>query len=212
VEIIGVDDNTLRAGLAGRLVPEVYCAYAQFPAPGPTIIVRAAAGDPLQLVRTVEDRIAALDLGVATHGPKRLSDVVSDTVADRRILSMLLGLFAALALVLTGLGIAGVVSFVVAQRTQEIGVRMALGADPGAVLWMVLRGAMTPVAVGVLLGAVASLPFTRLIQRFLFQVKPTDPSALAGGAAVLILGALVAAYLPARRATRIDPLVALRNS
>ncbi|MCA1559744.1 MAG: ABC transporter permease [Acidobacteria bacterium] len=102
LEIVGVVGNTLRAGLAGRLVTEVYCAYAQFPTPGPTVVARASAGDALLLVRTVEDRIAAINPEVATYGAKRLDDAMASTVGDSRILSLLVAMFAALALVLTG--------------------------------------------------------------------------------------------------------------
>jgi putative ABC transport system permease protein len=210
LEIVGVVGDMLRMGPAGRVAPEVYCAYAQFPAIGPTVIVRAASGDPLQLVRAVEQRIAAVDAGVAPYGPRRLSDVMAGTIADRRMLAALLGLFGALALGLTGVGIAGVVSYAVAQRTQEIGVRMALGADATAVVGFVLRGALTPVLIGLMVGLAAAIPFTRLIRSYLFQVAPSDPIALLTGAAILACAATVAAYVPARRASRIDPLVALR--
>ncbi len=210
MEIVGVVGDTLRTGLAGRAVSEVYCAYAQFSSSGPTVIVRATAGDPLTLVRSVEDRIGGIDRGVATYGARRLSDVLASTIGDRQLLAALLGLFAGLALGLTGLGIAGVVSYVVAQRTQEIGVRMALGADAGAVQRLIVRGAMTPVVIGLVAGLVATVPFTRMIKSLLFEVKPWDPAALAGGCVLLLLSALLAAYLPARRATRVDPLAALR--
>jgi putative ABC transport system permease protein len=210
LEIVGVVGDMLRTGPAGRAAPEVYCAYAQFPTIGPTVIVRAAAGDPLQLVRTVEDRIAAIDGGVATYGPRRLSDVMAGTVGDRRMLAALLGLFGALALGLTGLGIAGVVSYAVAQRTRAIGVRMALGANPNAIVGFVLRDALTPVLLGLTAGFAVSVPFTGLIRSYLFQVAPSDPAALLASATLMVCAATAAAYVPARRATRIDPLVALR--
>jgi putative ABC transport system permease protein len=209
-EIVGVVGDTLRGNLAGRLVPEVYCAYAQFSSSGPTVVVRATSGDPFQLVRTVEERIATIDSGVATYGSRRLSDVLVTGIGDRRMLAMLLGLFGALALALTGLGIAGVVAYIVAQRTQEIGVRMALGADARSVLTLVIKGAMTPVIVGLVAGLAVAVPFTRLLRAYLFQVSPVDPLALTSGIFVLLTSTLVAAYIPARRATRIDPLSALR--
>jgi ABC-type antimicrobial peptide transport system permease subunit len=112
--------------------------------------------------------------------------------------------------VLTALGIAGVVSFVIAQRTQEIAVRIALGARPGAVVRTVVGWALMPVTAGLIAGLLAALPLTRVIQRFLFQVVPWDPWSLGAGALVMLAAALTAAYLPARRATRIDPLTALR--
>ena len=114
------------------------------------------------------------------------------------------------ALGLTGLGIASVVSYVVAQRTQEIGVRIALGADPGRVRRLIVRGAMTPVVAGLGIGALAAFPFSRLIRSFLYNVAPFDPVSVGLGAVVLLVAALVAASVPARRATRIDPQAALR--
>jgi MacB-like periplasmic core domain len=210
LEIVGVVGDTLRGGLAGRTTAEVYCAYAQFPAASPALVVRAAQGDPLQLVRTVEACIASVDSSVATYGPTRLADAIANTVGDRRMLSKLLTVFAALALGLTGLGIAGVVSFVVAQRTQEIGLRIALGARPSRVVRMVIAGVLSPVLVGLGIGGLAIAPLTRLIERFLFQVAPSDPLAIGGAAVILIAAAVIAAYVPARRATTIDPLTALR--
>jgi predicted permease len=210
LEIVGVVGDTLRGDLAGHTTAEVYCAYTQFPAASPALVVRAAQGDPLQLVRTVEARIASVDSSVATYGPTRLADAIANTVGDRRMLSKLLTVFAALALGLTGLGIAGVVSFVVAQRTQEIGLRIALGARPSRVVRMVIAGVLSPVLVGLGIGGLAIAPLTRLIETFLFQVAPSDPLAIGGAAVILIAAAVIAAYVPARRATTIDPLTALR--
>jgi putative ABC transport system permease protein len=212
LEIVGVAGDTLRRGPAARAFFEVYCAYEQFPASNPVMIVRAAAGDPLPLVRSVQDGLASVDPTVATYNPRRLEDVMAARVGDRRLLTRLLGLFAGLALLLTAAGIGSVVSFVVAQRTQELGVRMALGADGGALIRMVLRGAMIPVAAGLAAGLAASVPLAPTVQRYLFQVTPADPIALAGGALVLVATAMLAAYVPARRATRIDPVVALRQT
>jgi putative ABC transport system permease protein len=209
-EIVGVVGDTLRGSLAGRVTSEVYCAYSQFPASHPTLVVRAAAGDPLQLLRIVESQLAGVDRAVASYGARRLSDAIASTVGDRRLLSGLLSMFAGLALVLTALGIGGVVSFVAAQRTQEIAVRIALGAKPGAVIRTVVGSAVTPVVAGLAIGLGAALPLTRLIQRFLFQVDPWDPMSLGAGAMVMLAAALAAAYVPARRASRVDPLTALR--
>ena len=156
--------------------------------------------------------MTAVDSAVASYGARRLADAVTATVGDRRLLSGLLSVFAALALVLTTLGIAGVVSFVAAQRTQEIAVRIALGARPGAVIRTVVGWALTPVIAGLVAGLLAALPLTRVIQRFLFQVVPWDPLSLGAGSAVMLVAALAAAYIPARRATRVDPLTALRPS
>jgi putative ABC transport system permease protein len=165
----------------------------------------------VDLAKTVDDLAAEIDPAVAISGRRRLADAVAATIGSRRIVSVLLGGFAALALVLTVIGIAGVVSYVVAQRTREIGVRMALGADAGAVVRLVLRGALKPVLVGLAAGAVAIVPLSGLLRSFLFQVGPADPAALAGGAVVLLGAAVGAAYVPARRAARVDPLLSLRS-
>ncbi|HSC29380.1 MAG TPA: FtsX-like permease family protein, partial [Vicinamibacterales bacterium] len=211
MHIVGVVGSTHRRGPAGSVFPEVYCAFAQFPLEGATFVVRAASGDPLRLAAIVEDRVADVDGEIATFGVRRLADAVRDTVGDRRALAALLSLFAGLALAMTALGIAGIVSYVVAQRTTEIGVRMALGARPESVVALVLRDAFVPVAAGLAAGAVAAVPVARTIRSLLFEVTPWDPVAVGGAAAVLLLAALTAAYVPARRATRIDPLVALRG-
>jgi predicted permease len=211
MEIVGVVGDTLRLGLAGEAAPEVYCSYAQLPAGSPTVVVRAAGGDPLQLGRIVANRIASVDPSVATFGARRVTDSLSDTVGDRRLLSILLGTFAVLALALTAVGIAGVVAFVVARRRWEIGVRMALGADAGSVVRTVVGGVLIPVGVGLACGLVAAVPFTRVIQQYLFGVSPADPSAIAAAAAALLATAFLAALVPARRAARIDPLTALRG-
>ena len=210
--VVGVVGDTLRGGPTGRVSSEVYCAYAQFPAASPTLVVRAAAGDPLQLVRIVEDRVSAVQPSVATHGARRLSDAIAGTFGDRRLLSSLLMLFAAVALGLTALGLGGVVAYLVAQRTQEIGIRMALGADAGSVVRLVIRNAMAPVLAGAALGTVAIYPFASLLRSFLFGIGWMDGWSIAGAAALLLTSAAIAAYLPARRASRIDPLVALRTS
>ena len=211
VEVVGIVGDTLRAGLAGDRVPEAYCAYDQFPVSAPTVIVRSSAPDPLELTRVVEDRVAAIDPAVATYGARRLADAIADTAGDRRLLSRLLALFAAVALTLTGLGIAGVVSFSVAQRTQEIGVRMALGADAGDVIRLIVRGAMIPVLAGLVAGAAIGLPLGHALRAYLFRVEPSDPLTLAVGVVMLTASALAAAYIPARRATHLDPVMVLRD-
>ena len=135
---------------------------------------------------------------------------VSASVADRRFMMMMLAAFAAIALLLAAVGIYSVLSHSVAQRTSEIGIRMALGADARSVVGLMLGTAMRSVGAGVAVGAVAGALVVRLLESFLFGVKPIDPIAFASAAALLVAVGLVAAYLPARRATRVDPLLALR--
>ena len=155
--------------------------------------------------------IAAVDPSIAIRGVRRLTDQLAATYGDRRAFSWLLGLFAALALGLTALGIGSVVSFTVASRRPEIGVRMALGANPRAVMRLFVRGALRPVAIGAVGGAVALVPVTRIMRGYVFGISTADPLSLGIAALVLVTVACAAAYVPARRAARIDPLVALRT-
>jgi ABC-type antimicrobial peptide transport system permease subunit len=136
--------------------------------------------------------------------------LVNRSVADRKFLLALMGTFALLALVLTMIGLYGVISYLVNQRTQEIGIRMALGAQTHDILRMVLKQGMIMVLAGVALGLAAAWLSTSLMSRLLYQVSPTDPLTFGSIAALLITVALLACYLPARRATKVDPLVALR--
>jgi putative ABC transport system permease protein len=210
--IIGVVGDTRRGGMLRGFTPEIYVAYAQFPQAGATLVVRAPAGDPMALADDVKAQIAAIDKEVAVTSVRRLSDTLAATYGDRRALAWLLAVFAGLALVLTVLGIGSVVSFNVAQRTSEIGIRMALGADAGGVLRLIIRAALGPVILGGALGLAALVPLSRVIRQYVFGVSPIDPLSIAAAAAVLIVAAVCAAWLPARRAAGIDPLTALRNS
>jgi ABC-type antimicrobial peptide transport system permease subunit len=139
-----------------------------------------------------------------------MDEVVSNSFAARRLSMILLGVFAALALVLACVGIYGVISYLVGQRTHEIGVRMALGAQPGDVLWLVVGHGARMALLGVAIGIAAALGLTRLMASQLFGVSAHDPLTFAGVATLLILVAVAACYIPARRAMRVDPMVALR--
>jgi putative ABC transport system permease protein len=211
MEVIGVVGDTRRGTLLTNTVPELYVPYHIVPVSDPTIVVRAASGDPLQLARSVDARVASIDPGIPAVVPRRVADAIGSAYRDRRTLAMLLSIFAGVALVLTAVGIAGVVSFMVARRTQEIGVRIALGANAGAVIGVVLRSVLLPVALGLAAGGLSVIPASRLLRSFLHQIAPYDPVSVAAAAVALLWVAALAAYLPARRATRIDPLVALRE-
>ncbi len=208
--IVGVVGDTRRGGMLKGFTPEIYVAYGQFPQAGATLVVRAVSGDPLALSNEVTGRLASIDRQVAVTAVRRLSDTLAATYGDRRALAWLLAVFAGLALGLTILGIGSVVSFSVAQRTSEIGIRMALGADAGGVLRLVLRGAMGPVVAGGLAGLLALVPLARVIRQYVFGISPIDPMSIAIACGVLIAAAALAAYVPARRASGIDPLTALR--
>jgi ABC-type antimicrobial peptide transport system permease subunit len=157
----------------------------------------------------VRDSVRTLDSDVPVD-LSSLDAFISASVAERRFMLTVLGAFAAVALLLAGTGIYSVLLQSVAQRTQEIGIRMALGADARQVVGLMLGTAMRSVGAGVAAGAIAGVYAVRLLTTFLFNVQPLDPWTFAAAAALLILVALVAAYVPARRATRVDPLTALR--
>jgi putative ABC transport system permease protein len=210
--IVGVVGDTRRGGLLKGFTPELYISYSQFPQSGATLVVRAVSGDPLALSNDVKGRLAAIDENVAVTTVRRLSDTIAATYGDRRALAWLLAVFAGLALGLTILGIGSVVSFSVAQRTSEIGIRMALGADAGGVLRLVIRGALGPVVAGGAVGLLALIPLSRVIRQYVFGISPIDPASIAVACAVLFAAAVLAAYIPARRASAIDPLTALRSS
>ena len=211
MRIVGVVGDTRRAGPARAIAAEVYCAYAQFPTASPTIVVRANEGDPVRLAPAISDRLATIDRDTAVSSARRVADAMDATIGTRRLVFVLLGIFAGLALMLTAIGIAGVVAYTVAQRTQEIGVRMALGAEAGDVVGMMIRSALVPVVIGMVAGAGLMIPFSTALRSFLFGVNRSDPWAFLAACAALLVAAAAAAYLPARRASRIDPLVALRS-
>src|SRR6202167_4151645 len=197
----------------------VYIPLAQTPYPVlnlvsiwfPEYIVVRTSADPLALSRTVEQQLEAIDPSVGIGHVRTMEKVRCAAVAMRRFNMTLLSIFAALALVLAAIGIYGVIAYSVTQRTHEIGVRMALGAKHGDVLRLVLRQGIVLTGFGVGLGIAGALALTRLLESYLYRVQPTDP--IAFGSTALLLGAvaMLASYIPARRATRVDPLIALRH-
>ena len=176
----------------------------------PRSIVVRTTGDPLLLSQALREAVAATDPLVPTGAIRSMDQVLSRSLALRSFMMLLLGFFGGLALLLASVGIYGVIAFAVSQRTREIGVRMALGARPADVLRMVLREGMTLVGAGVVLGVAASLMLTRLLEGMVYGVRVRDPLIFAAVDLLLVAVSLVACYVPARRATRVDPLVALR--
>jgi putative ABC transport system permease protein len=158
----------------------------------------------------VRNEVLALDKDQPVYNIRTLESVLSESVATPRFRTLLLGVFAGVALILAGVGIYGVISYAVSQRSQEIGIRMALGAQAADVLTLVIKGGMTLALIGVALGLAGAFALTRLMTTLLFNVRPTDPATFATVSAGLIIVALLACYIPARRATKVDPLVALR--
>jgi putative ABC transport system permease protein len=174
-----------------------------------TLVVRSSI-DPLSLGRAVREAVAAVDSTIPTGHLRSMDQVLSRSLALRNFMRVLLSFFAALALLLAGIGIYGVISYSVSQRTREIGVRIALGAQRADVFRIVLGEALTLILAGAALGLAAAFALTKLLATLLYNVSATDPAIFALGTALLIIVALAACYIPARRATRVDPIVALR--
>jgi putative ABC transport system permease protein len=175
-----------------------------------TVAVRTT-GDPLAAAPEVRRAIRSVDAQQPIVSVGTMSDVVRNSLAERRLVLTLVGGFAAAALLLAALGVYGVTANTVTQRTRELGIRMALGADRRKVIWSVLGEPARLVAVGLVLGLAGTFAAGRVVQRLLYGVSPTDPATLAAVAVVLLLVALLASYFPARRATRVDPMIALRS-
>ena len=207
--VVGVTGDVLHTGLDAAHTPQLYLPHTQFTDSDMLMVVRAAK-DPAVLGSAVRGEIAAVDPLQPVYEMEPMREIVASSVAQRRFSAQLFQLFAAIALVLACVGIYGVVSFAVAQRTREIGIRMALGAGRREVLAIVLREGMKPVLVGAVAGLAAALGLTQLLKGFLFGVKPTDPATFAIICLVLVIAAVLACAIPARRATRVDPMVALR--
>jgi len=209
IEIVGVVGHVKNYGVDQDSRVELYLPYEQSPVTGVTLIVRAEK-DPAALSSAVREAVRAVDPDVPVYLVRTLDEIVSDRTAQRRLAVMLISVFAAVALLLAAVGIYGVMSYAVAQRTQEIGIRMALGAERQDILRMVLRHGTLMAVTGIVLGLAVALALARLITSLLFQVSATDPPTFSVVPLVLIAVALLACYIPARRATRVDPLVALR--
>jgi putative ABC transport system permease protein len=209
-EIVGVVGNVHHEGLDANPEPTMYVPFRQDVFSTMWILARTD-GDPVQLAPAVRQTVRDIDPSLPAYSISPLADIVSDSVAQRRFSMLLLGLFALIALFLAAVGLYGVVAYSVGQRTQEIGVRMAIGAERGDVLRMVLGGGMKLALVGVALGIGVSLLATRTVASMLFEVTPFDPASYAATAALLLAIAALACYVPARRAMSVDPIAALRQ-
>ena len=183
--------------------------FAQQPESSPALMIRTT-NNPESIAAAVRHEVQTIDKTQLVHSVRTLDSVMSEAVAAPRFRTSLLGVFAVIAVILALVGIYGVMSYAVTQRTREIGIRMALGARAADVLKLIVRNGMGPVLLGVALGLAGAIAFTRLMASFLFGVTPTDALTLATVSVSLILVALIACCLPARRAAKVDPLVALR--
>jgi putative ABC transport system permease protein len=209
-QIVGIVGNERFGGLGAEVPPALYPPIAQVPMGSVSLLVRTRT-EPLALLPTLRREVQALDRDLPLFDVATLGDLLSRSVAGPRFNMLLLGAFGAMALVLAVIGVYGLLNFTVAGRTHEIGVRMALGASTRSVLGMVLGRGLGLIAAGLALGLAAAAALTRLMSRLLFGVSSTDPLTFAAVAAALLAAGLAASYIPARRATKVDPLVALRD-
>lgn len=186
-----------------------YFPFAQIPSGGMTVILKAS-GDPNQLIAAVRQQVKAIDPDQPIYSIRTMDEIRAESVASERLSLTLLSIFAGIALVLAIVGIYGVMSYSVTQRTHEIGIRMAIGAQPRDVFRMVIGQGMMLALIGVAIGLLLAFALTRLMTTMLFGVEPTDPATFAAIAVLLTVVALVACYVPGRRATKVDPVVSLR--
>ena len=208
-EVVGVVGDT-KQSLDKEAGNQMYIPYAQDPTWGSMSLVVRTDGEPTALAGAVREGIRSIDKAVSNYNLKTMNEVVSASAASRRVPMLLLSAFAGVAMLLAMLGIYGVTSYYVTQRTHEIGVRMALGAQIVDVLKLVLSRAMALAVIGIGIGVVGAVALTQYLTTLLFGVKPIDVVTFVGVALILTLVVFVACLVPARRATKIDPLEALR--
>jgi predicted permease len=208
-EIVGIVGHVKHKGLEGESRVQYYIPHTQVQNANMNLVVRASI-DPANMAGAVRGAISSLDKDLPVFRVKTMEQYVIDSMAERRFAMMLIGIFAAVALALAAVGLYGVLSYTITQRSHEIGIRMALGAQVGDVLLLVIGQGMLLALIGVVLGSIAAFMLTRLMANLLFDVKARDPLTFASIVLLLMLVALVACFVPARRATKVDPIEALR--
>jgi predicted permease len=210
IQVVGVVGHTMHEGLDGGRRVQLYFSMRQNPQGFMVMAVRTS-GDPLAIVPQVKAAIKTVDADLPMSNINPMNQLIEDSTGSRRFSMVLLAIFSSLAAVLAAIGLYGVMSFTVTQRSKELGVRLALGAVPGDVLKLVLHQGMKLVVVGVGIGLTAALILSRVLQSMLFNVSATDPLTFVSIALLLMGVTLIATWLPARRATRVDPVVVLRD-
>jgi putative ABC transport system permease protein len=212
ISVVGIVGDMHQAGLEKAPRPEMYFPFSQQASLDydPQYIIVKTATDQIQIARAVREQIWSVDKQQPVGAGFPLADLVADELASRRTEANVLGAFAGLALLLAGLGIYAVISFSVTQRTHEIGIRMALGARPTNVVRMVLGEGVRTMLVGIAIGMVSALALARSVAHMLYEIAPSDPLTFVAVPIILAAVGLLACWIPARRATRVDPLIALR--
>jgi putative ABC transport system permease protein len=209
-EVIGVVNDVKTSGVDRPTTMQTYVLFSQTPGTFLGLIVRTQ-GNPLAVAAPIEQAIHTVDKDLPVYAVWTMDQLLSNSLAERRLTLVLLSSFAALALLLASVGIYGVITYTVRQRTRELGIRLALGARARDVLWLILRQGLKLTLIGVALGLTVSFALTRWMESLLFRVRPTDALTFGGIAVALLSVALVACWIPARRATKVDPLIALRS-
>jgi ABC-type antimicrobial peptide transport system permease subunit len=209
-EIVGVVGNVRRRGLSDEVYPETYASFMQPTFSNFSVVVRSTAA-PSTVISAIRAQVREIDRDLPISDLRQLTEVVAASVSRPRFYTMVLGVFAAIALVLASVGIYGVISYAVSLRTRELGIRIALGATGSQVSRLVLQQGVTLALAGVVLGGVGAFWLTRLLAKLLFDVSPKDPLTFFGVAGLLTAIAALACYVPARRAARVDPLLAMRD-
>jgi predicted permease len=207
--VVGVIGDVRHSGLEAAPAPEMYVPGLQGPPTNPFIVMRTA-GDPASLAATLRAEVQSIDKTIAAYDIRTMTQVRAESVSQRRFVLILVGAFGVLALVMAAVGVYGVMALIVSERTEEIGIRLALGAQPAAVLRLIVVQGLTLAAAGIAIGVVMSLLLAPLLRTQLYGVGALDPATLGAVPLLLLSVAATACYLPARRAMRIDPLDALR--
>jgi putative ABC transport system permease protein len=208
-EIIGVIGDVLRHGLDANPQPEIFVPHLQSPTPQMTFIVKTSIDSPF-LLPTVKSAIRSVNVNQTFARTTTMDQLISDSLRPQQFNLFLLGSFSVLAMTLAATGVYGLISHTTKQRTREVGVRMALGASRRDILMLLLKQGLTPALLGIVLGLIASIALTNLMKDLLFGVSAADPFTLALMAIMIMVIAVIACYLPARKAARIDPMKALR--
>ena len=209
VKIVGVVGDVKYYGLDKEAIDTAYVAFAQSPMGG-TLLVKTA-GNPMNYAQRVREAVYSVDPEQPVNGIRTLGELRGDALVQSRLTALLLALFAGLALAIAATGLSGVTALMVSQRTREIGIRMALGAQSNEVLRMIMMQGMSVIVLGLAVGIVCALAFSRVMRALLFETTVNDPLTFAGVALMFLAVGLAASYLPARRVTKVDPLIALRS-